>query len=121
MCEADEPEQCAADCNPYAEVPVDWLCPEEFYVDRLGCDCDCGAWDPDCEDPAQLIFNCEEGQLCGPGGVCGGQLGAVRTATASLPDEGCSMRRGSQSGWSPALLALGLLLLACRRRGPGAP
>eukprot|EP00959_Pyramimonas_sp_CCMP1952_P166868 3487560-Pyramimonas_sp.AAC.1 len=30
------------------EVPSDWLCDPLFYGTDDGCDCECGAYDPDC-------------------------------------------------------------------------
>ena len=43
------------------KVPPEWTCNPLFYGSKDGCDCDCGAWDPDC-DPntySQKVFNCD--------------------------------------------------------------
>lgn len=34
-----------------------WSCPLEYYAAQDGCDCNCGAWDPDC-DADQHVTNC---------------------------------------------------------------
>ena len=39
-------------------VPSSWTCDESFYNSNDGCDCECGVWDPDCEDHEQDIYNC---------------------------------------------------------------
>jgi hypothetical protein len=39
-----------------------WTCSELFYGPKDGCDCNCGAWDPDCDATtgvAQKVFNCD--------------------------------------------------------------
>jgi hypothetical protein len=42
-------------------VPTTWTCNPLFYGSKDGCDCQCGAWDPDCEATpySQKIFNCD--------------------------------------------------------------
>jgi len=39
-------------------VPATWTCNPLFYGSKDGCDCECGAWDPDC-DTSQKVFNCD--------------------------------------------------------------
>eukprot|EP01080_Neovahlkampfia_damariscottae_P000724 gene724-8976_t len=43
-------------------VPKEWSCPPEFYGTDDGCDCSCGAPDPDCKNDNQcnfkLLFMC---------------------------------------------------------------
>lgn len=72
----DEGEVCSTDgtCVDDGEpdLPAEWSCPEEFYAADDGCDCACGAWDPDCEDPRQDVLNCDPGQICVEPGVCEG-------------------------------------------------
>jgi len=44
------------------DVPSAWTCSELFYGSKDGCDCNCGAWDPDCDTTtgvAQKVFNCD--------------------------------------------------------------
>ena len=42
-------------------VPSTWTCNPLFYGSKDGCDCECGAWDPDCDVTAynQKVFNCD--------------------------------------------------------------
>ena len=42
-------------------VPATWTCNPLFYGSKDGCDCECGAWDPDCETTtySQKVFNCD--------------------------------------------------------------
>jgi hypothetical protein len=42
-------------------VPTTWTCNPLFYGSKDGCDCECGAWDPDCETTTYLqkVFNCD--------------------------------------------------------------
>jgi hypothetical protein len=49
--------------TPYIRsvVPTTWTCNPLFYGSNDGCDCECGAWDPDCDTTkhAQRVFNCD--------------------------------------------------------------
>nr|BCY23782.1 uncertain protease [Schizochytrium aggregatum ATCC 28209] len=39
-------------------IPSSWRCPTSWYSARDGCDCECGAYDPDCDvDGADLYCN----------------------------------------------------------------
>ncbi len=42
-------------------MPTTWTCNPLFYGSKDGCDCECGAWDPDCETTtySQKVFNCD--------------------------------------------------------------
>lgn len=40
-------------------VPTTWTCNPLFYGSKDGCDCACGAWDPDCDMTSQKVFNCD--------------------------------------------------------------
>jgi len=45
-----------------SNVPSTWNCNVLFYGSKDGCDCKCGAWDPDCDENAgrtQQVFNCD--------------------------------------------------------------
>jgi hypothetical protein len=44
--------------------PPTWTCDLEYYRDGQFCDCTCGAWDPDCDDPANDVFDCDDGEVC---------------------------------------------------------
>ncbi len=55
-----------------AMVPEAWVCSALFYGSGDGCDCGCGTWDPDCDDTALTLYNCDEdeGEVCVSPGVC---------------------------------------------------
>ena len=57
-------------CVQRQPPPTEWFCDSEFFDSRDGCDCECGAWDPDCEIQAQDVFNCENEETCIEPGVC---------------------------------------------------
>lgn len=42
-------------------IPPEWTCNPLFYGSNDGCDCECGAWDPDCDPTtySQKVFNCD--------------------------------------------------------------
>jgi hypothetical protein len=44
-----------------SDVPSTWTCNPLFYGSKDGCDCQCGAWDPDCDATTynQKVFNCD--------------------------------------------------------------
>ena len=45
-----------------SDIPAAWTCNPLFYGSKDGCDCECGAWDPDCDAGAagdQRVFNCD--------------------------------------------------------------
>ena len=50
----------------------DWYCPEYSYADGYRCDCECGAYDPDCDDPFAPVSGCYgSGSACDATGHCG--------------------------------------------------
>ncbi len=59
------------------EAPSDWNCAPEIYDDGYGCDCGCGAYDPDCDDALTPIFDCAAGMLCSLSGECVERAGPV--------------------------------------------
>ena len=65
-------ETCAEDCEPppEPETPERWYCDPGFYDVGDDCDCNCGAYDPDCDDPSLRILNCRRGQICNSSGEC---------------------------------------------------
>ena len=44
-----------------SSAPDTWTCEEDFYDAGDGCDCNCGAWDPDCSDPSADVYGCASG------------------------------------------------------------
>jgi len=113
-CEGSEPVECASDCEG-PEAPAGWICPAEYYRDRAGCDCDCGARDLDCEDPLESVLNCSEGQVCNADGRCddrrGRRSGGPLLCQASLS----SGERTPNRGWLWWWLAVPLGLWGSRR------
>ncbi|KAL9641528.1 hypothetical protein ABK040_013449 [Willaertia magna] len=55
-----------------APIPSDWNCPADYYGSGDGCDCGCGAWDPDCfgQTIGSYAFGCLDNQFCNDKGVC---------------------------------------------------
>jgi len=43
-------------------VPQDWECDPERFNASDSCDCDCGAYDPDCDNSSLAILNCQDGK-----------------------------------------------------------
>ena len=58
------------DPAPPSTPPAGWICDPSYYNGDDGCDCGCGAFDPDCGKPNQKVFDCNVGQYCGPAGAC---------------------------------------------------
>ncbi|MCL2824829.1 MAG: hypothetical protein FWD57_12650, partial [Polyangiaceae bacterium] len=42
---------------------ADWSCPAEYYNDG-DCDCNCGAWDVDCDSATDATWGCVPGHAC---------------------------------------------------------
>jgi len=45
---------------PAKVVPADWTCPKDYYNANDGCDCECGAPDPDCAKSQTIVLNCDQ-------------------------------------------------------------
>jgi len=43
-------------------IPKAWSCPRQYYASNDGCDCNCGAWDPDCKSGHQHVVNCPKNE-----------------------------------------------------------
>ena len=64
------------------EAPKDWTCPASFYGQFDGCDCGCGAFDPDCMNPtADACEHCD-----GPGS-CATDCSQINANDNSTCDE----------------------------------
>ena len=78
---------------PAIELPAGWQCESSRYGGSDGCDCACGAYDPDCAAvdaygrPMLGAWGCAAGEPCLPPGVCGG-----RPAVALFPGGGLELR-----------------------------
>ena len=65
-------EECGANgiCAP-AGIPPAWTCSDSYYHASDGCDCECGAYDPDCGVSGQQLYNCGAGATgCSSQGHC---------------------------------------------------
>lgn len=70
VCEYAEDIACAADC-PRPMIPETWTCSGSAYGNRISCDCNCGAPDPDCATGrAFYTEGCSRGETCSTEGVC---------------------------------------------------
>ena len=48
-------------------------CSTDYYAAEDGCDCDCGAYDPDCDIAGQEVLNCDSQEhtgVCTSSGTC---------------------------------------------------
>lgn len=86
-----------------------WFCPASYYGTSDGCDCECGAYDPDCDDASQSVLNCPDGYSCGSGGRCVDEGGGSSGWLCA------SGTRGERGAPSSAVLAAGLVLTIARR------
>eukprot|EP00727_Mastigamoeba_balamuthi_P005637 m51a1_g1693 hypothetical protein (340) ;mRNA; f:473862-475610 len=53
--------------------PKSWGCQTINYNARDGCDCGCGAYDPDCDIPGQSLYSCQgtyDAFSCNYSGIC---------------------------------------------------
>ena len=105
------------------DPPREWFCPSVLYGDGVGCDCGCGAVDPDCGGEGVVTYGCEAGVPCGDA-TCGDATPATDAGTyADAGDAGDAGEGGGSGGGCatapgdapPAALWLLLALLARRR------
>lgn len=126
--------------EPGDDVPDEWLCELDLYDAGDGCDCDCGAYDPDCDDPEQELYNCPPGAWCNDAGLCEDDEGPMVPDPPIVDDtpdagegdgsdgfgfgdilgggggnDGCATADGRRTGTS-AVILVGLLLGLRRRR-----
>ncbi|MBN1947734.1 MAG: hypothetical protein JW797_18860 [Bradymonadales bacterium] len=79
-----------------ASAPASWSCEPSYYATRDGCDCNCGAYDPDCDDPSQTLYNCGPDQYCDCQGNCQ-DLCTPSCAGRECGPDGCGGSCGSCS------------------------
>ena len=71
-----------------------WVCDPDWQGGSDGCDCDCGAYDPDCDDPTASVYRCEDWQTCDATGHCVGEC--VPTCDGlQCGDDGCGGQCGT--------------------------
>jgi uncharacterized protein (TIGR03382 family) len=105
---------CPGDCQGLFAVPEAWSCNPGFYGQGDGCDCDCGARDPDCDAANQEVYNCAPGSACERDGSCAVPIPAGWACDPSrfgdgqrcdcacgAPDPDCSNPRNQTSGCAP--------------------
>jgi hypothetical protein len=84
-------------------VPAEWSCYPSAYSGHDGCDCGCGAPDPDCSGP--LVGNCD---FCDDTGTCATDLDSTHTKAGCYGiDLAQNWQCGTASGWTCAPQAYG--------------
>ncbi len=71
----DEDSTFDSDANssaPSTSALKQWLCDSQRFQQGGGdgCDCNCGAYDPDCDDPRQQTYRCDDDEVCNTDGRC---------------------------------------------------
>lgn len=87
-------------------IPSGWTCSTSYFGDSA-CDCNCGAWDVDCNSPSAnsasaTVYGCNAGEVCvNQGGTpaCSGTGGAGGSAGASGAG-GSGGSGGTPPGWT---------------------
>ncbi len=51
-------------------APPQWTCASTKYGASDGCDCNCGAYDPDCDKQPVPAYNCNPNEVCTKSGKC---------------------------------------------------
>lgn len=69
------------DVGPVLPPPKEWTCDAEFYSTDDGCDCGCGAVDPDCDNPT--VKACE---YCDNNGSCAASCDDINAANNAVCD-----------------------------------
>lgn len=64
-------------------VPAGWTCDAADYDDGTTCNCECGAYDIDCEDGEAAVDGCAAGEFCDFDGACA-------TSCDVMGGEGCT-------------------------------
>jgi hypothetical protein len=68
-----EGQTCDTTTATCAGLPTGWTCGDAEFNKGAGngCDCNCGAHDPDCDlMPAETVQGCQAGDTCTPAGAC---------------------------------------------------
>lgn len=114
-------------CERPANVPLEWECSVAYYAAGDDCDCDCGAFDPDCLRPELDVLNCPPSHTCGAQGQC--EPNVPPSPAPEDCDCGVFLRAqdggpsGPQARWWALLFSLGCAVYggARRRRTRRAP
>jgi hypothetical protein len=96
QCDPPQAGVCSATCQYI--VPAAWTCSAAYFGTQDGCDCGCGAHDPDCADA--LVASCG---FCGNAGSCNGTTACpgiitpTNNATCVTPVCGNSVVEGTET------------------------
>jgi hypothetical protein len=65
-------------------APIAWTCSLSFYKHNDGCDCGCGAFDPDCPDATAASCEfCNDAGSCDMSGNCPGNINPIKNGTCN--------------------------------------
>jgi len=117
----DGGKNCAGGLCSANVPPIAWSCSASYYGAVDGCDCACGAYDPDCDDPLASLYGCAQGdQACDASGKC------VKASDPSLlwtcldtyydADDGCDCGCGA---YDPDCATPGATLYGCPQGATG--
>jgi len=67
-------------------APEGWTCSAFYYGAADACDCGCGAADPDCMDPTNVIAGCASLEICDAKGTCTSKIPQAWTCAATTYD-----------------------------------
>jgi hypothetical protein len=66
-----------------------WFCNPAYQGSDDGCDCECGAYDPDCDQAGGWLMGCESWQTCDATGHCTPEACPPQCADKTCGDDGC--------------------------------
>ena len=73
------------EATPAGSVPpAEWTCSSSYYNANDGCDCNCGASDPDCAIPGSYVYGCMSGDTC-PNDSCVAPSPEGDSSSSSIP------------------------------------
>ncbi len=84
-----------SEAEPAGPASDHWVCDLLYFSSLDGCDCQCGLWDPDCDQPGQAVHGCEQDERCIRPGTC---ICDPRCDGRECGPDGC----GSVCGWCDA-------------------
>ena len=117
LCESGWPSEtlCGSDsCTEPPCPPVEWFCNTAWFAAGDSCDCNCGAYDPDCDDPLLAVGGCSDGVACDLDGKCDS-----KSTNGFTEGNGCSVSRSTDPSKSALLYLVAVLgVLLFRRVNP---
>jgi hypothetical protein len=78
---------CLPDGTCEAPFPTSWVCAPQAYGNGGRCDCNCGAWDPDCATSSLPPLNCDAGLTCWQDGTCVDPAAPPEPGPEPIPEE----------------------------------